>query len=69
MRKGQKEMCLPFDDFETQRQSDEDDYSWFDEFNAWFESQIKPKYRVYEVQGSDDLIYEPIVEEDEVLPF
>ena len=62
-------MCLPFDDFETQRQSDEDDYSWFDEFNAWFESQIKPKYRVYEVLGSDDLIYEPIVEEDEVLPF
>ena len=61
-------MSLPFDDFETQRQSDED-CDWFDEFNAWIESQMKPKYRVYEVQGSDDLIYEPIVEEDEVLPF
>ena len=50
-----------FDDFDTQRQVDEDEVcEWFDEFNEWFSAQLSP-YKVYEVQGSDDLIYEPIL--------
>lgn len=53
-----------YDDFDTQIQSDE--LEWEREFLAWYESQLSP-YKVYEVQGSDDLIYESIVRE--VLPF
>ena len=44
-----------FDDFDTQRQADE--YEWDEEFWAWYNSQNFP-YKVYEVQDSDDLIYE-----------
>ena len=44
-----------FDDFDTQRQADE--HEWEEESWAWYLSQRSP-YKVYEVQGSDDLIYE-----------
>ena len=48
-----------FDDFDTQKQSDED--TWESEFLEWFSSQISP-YMVYEVDCDDgtegDLIYE-----------
>lgn len=51
---------MPFDDFDTQKQSDEET-SWFEEFWAWFCTQISP-YKVYEVDDDDgtegDLIYE-----------
>ena len=46
-----------FDDFDTQVTPEE--LEWEDEFLRWFYSQLSP-YKVYEVQGSDDLIYEPI---------
>lgn len=47
-----------FDDFDTQITPEEKE--WEDEFLQWFYSQLSP-YKVYEVQGSDDLIYEPIL--------
>lgn len=56
-----------YDDFDTQRQIDEDEIcEWFDQLNEWFSTQL-PFYKVYEVQGSDDLIYEPI--HREFIPF
>ena len=44
-----------FDDFDLQRQADE--YEWEEEFWTWYNTQNFP-YKGYEVQGSDDLIYE-----------
>ena len=44
-----------FDDFDTQVAPEE--MNWEQEFLAWYYSQLSP-YKVYEVQGSDDLIYE-----------
>jgi hypothetical protein len=44
-----------FDDFDTQQQADE--YEWEEEFWIWYNSQHF-SYKVYEVQDSDDLIYE-----------
>lgn len=46
-----------FDDFDTQVTPEE--INWEQEFLAWYYSQLSP-YKVYEVQGSDDLIYECI---------
>ena len=47
-----------FDDFDTQRQCDE-----YPEDVVYIYSTTEieqPNYRVYEVQGSTDLIFEPI---------
>jgi len=57
MRKGVRKMSQ-FDDFDTQVTPEE--IEWEEEFLRWFYSQLSP-YKVYEVQDSDDLIYEPIL--------
>ena len=44
-----------FDDFDTQITPEE--MEWEQQFLEWYYSQISP-YKVYEVQDSDDLIYE-----------
>ena len=63
----------PFDDFDTQIQSDEissDELEWEREFLVWYCSQISP-WKVYEVDCDDgthgDLVYEWTGRPDPVL--